>query len=88
MSEEDQFESDIDVSDDDDDDGAVSGSDGDTLSCGDSAAVLAAKERERALIQADIEAFLASGGKITSVGSNVVSDPPKKPASSYGSQPI
>ncbi|WP_096085569.1 hypothetical protein [Agaribacterium haliotis] len=46
------------------------------------------KEAERQQIQADIEAFLAGGGKISAVGDDVMADPPKKPESSYGSQPI
>lgn len=46
------------------------------------------KERERLKIQADIEAFLAKGGTIHSVENSVVADPPRKPQSSYGSQPI
>lgn len=54
----------------------------------DSVAVLANKERERLKIQSDIESFLASGGKINAIDNNVVADPPKKPDSNYGSQPI
>lgn len=42
----------------------------------------------RQQIQSDVEAFLASGGRITEVPANVVSDPPKKPQSNYGGQPI
>lgn len=42
----------------------------------------------RQQLQSDVEAFLASGGKITEVPPNVVSDPPKKPQSNYGGQPI
>lgn len=49
---------------------------------------MASKEEERIRIQNEIEAFLASGGKIDLVGSSVLSDPPKKPESKYGSQPI
>jgi len=55
---------------------------------GDSAAALAGKAAERKRIQDDIDAFLAKGGTIDSVGKNVVADPPKKPEASYGSQPI
>lgn len=54
----------------------------------DASVAIADKEKERRQIQADIEAFLAGGGKISLVDSNVVADPPKKPESSYGSQPI
>ena len=57
-------------------------------SVGDAASSLLAKEEERRRLQSDIEAFLAAGGKIQSIDSNVLSDPPKKPESSYGSQPI
>ena len=42
----------------------------------------------RVQLEADIEAFLAKGGKITSVAANVMADPPKKPQSNYGGQPI
>ncbi len=63
-------------------------SDDEVLAVGDAAAVMAAKEREREQLRADIDAFLASGGKITNVDNNVVADPPKRPESSYGSQPI
>lgn len=42
----------------------------------------------RQQLQSDIEAFLASGGTITEVPANVVADPPKKPQSNYGGQPI
>lgn len=42
----------------------------------------------RQQIQSDVEAYLASGGRITEVPANVVSDPPKKPQSNYGGQPI
>lgn len=87
MSDEDQYDSDLDDDVSDDNDADIS-SDDDSSPVGDSAAVLAMKEREREQLRADIEAFLASGGKITSVDSNVVSDPPRKPESSYGSQPI
>lgn len=58
------------------------------LASSDSSSSLAQKEQERRRIQAEIEAFLAAGGKINTVSSNVVADPPKKPQSSYGSQPI
>ena len=49
---------------------------------------MADKEAERLRLQADVEAFLARGGKIVEVPSNVIGDPPKKPVSSYGGQPI
>ncbi len=47
-----------------------------------------AKEQERQCLQEQVEAFLASGGTIDEIPSNVVSDPPKKPESNYGGQPI
>lgn len=46
------------------------------------------RERARRQLESDIEAFLASGGKIQSIDSNVMADPPKKPQSNYGGQPI
>jgi hypothetical protein len=49
---------------------------------------LAARNRIREQLNADVEAFLASGGKITNVDANVMSDPPKRPQSNYGGQPI
>lgn len=49
---------------------------------------ISAKDQERLRLQEQIEAFLASGGEIDRIPSNVVSDPPKKPESNYGGQPI
>lgn len=49
---------------------------------------LSAKERERQRLQEQIDAFLASGGQIQQIDSNVIADPPKKPESNYGGQPI
>lgn len=46
------------------------------------------KETERAEIQSQIEAYLASGGAIHQIGTDVLADPPKKPTSNYGGQPI
>ncbi|MEO0444400.1 MAG: hypothetical protein AAFZ92_11805 [Pseudomonadota bacterium] len=46
------------------------------------------KQVERDEISQQIEAFLAAGGKIDYVEPNVLADPPKKPTSNYGSQPI
>lgn len=51
-------------------------------------ASILAKNRERARIQAEIEAFLKSGGQIQQVESRLMSDPPRKPSSNYGAQPI
>ncbi len=47
-----------------------------------------AKELERQRLQSEVEAFLASGGKISRIEANVVSDPPRRPESNYGGQPI
>lgn len=49
---------------------------------------LTAKEAERLRLQAEVEAFLARGGKINEIPPNVVADPPRKPESNYGGQPI
>lgn len=49
---------------------------------------ISAKEAERLRIQAEVEAFLAQGGQITTVDTNVMTDPPKRPESNYGGQPI
>lgn len=49
---------------------------------------VSAKETERRRLQAEVEAFLAAGGKINYIAPNVVADPPKKPESNYGGQPI
>ncbi len=49
---------------------------------------VSAKEAERERIQAEIEAFLNSGGRITCVDTDTMTDPPKAPASNYGGQPI
>lgn len=46
------------------------------------------KEIERRRLQAEVEEFLARGGKIDQVPPNVVASPPKKPDSNYGGQPI
>ncbi len=49
---------------------------------------ISAKEAERRRLQAEIEAYLAKGGQIDRIPANVVADPPKKPESNYGGQPI
>lgn len=46
------------------------------------------KEMERKSLSQQVEEFLASGGEINYVEPNVMADPPKKPVSNYGSQPI
>ena len=51
-----------------------------------SAAALKRAEREQ--LNAQIESFLDSGGRISLIEANVLADPPQKPTSNYGSQPI
>ncbi len=48
----------------------------------------ARKQMERDALNAQIEAFLDSGGRISLIDQNVMADPPQKPTSNYGSQPI
>ena len=43
-----------------------------------------AREAERARLRADIEAFLAAGGKVQKVAADVRSDLPRAPQNSYG----
>ncbi|MBX2857052.1 MAG: hypothetical protein KTR17_00190 [Cellvibrionaceae bacterium] len=54
----------------------------------DSQSLLASKEAERRRLQEEVEAFLKKGGRIEEVAPNVVADPPKRPESNYGGQPI
>jgi len=49
---------------------------------------LQAKQKEREALDKAIAEFLARGGKVQEIGSNVLADPPKKPESKYGSRPI
>ncbi len=49
---------------------------------------VATRERLRDKMQSEIEAFLAKGGEIATIDPNVMTDPPRKPTSDYGSQPI
>jgi len=49
---------------------------------------LASKNKEREELDRQIAEFLARGGKIDKVESNVCADPPQKPSSNYGSRPI
>ena len=53
-----------------------------------SEACMKAKAEERESLMSDVEKFLAAGGQIEHVDPNVMADPPKKPVSNYGSQPI
>ena len=46
------------------------------------------KELERQKLQSQIEEFLSRGGEIDKIEANVVVDPPKKPESNYGGQPL
>lgn len=47
-----------------------------------------AKQKERDALARAMEEFLARGGKVQEIDSNVVVDPPKKPEGKYGSRPI
>lgn len=47
-----------------------------------------ARKAIREKLQTDIEAFLARGGQIEQLAADATADPPKKPESKYGSQPI
>jgi hypothetical protein len=49
---------------------------------------VASRQALREEMAADIEAFLARGGKIAQIEPNVTADPPRKPDSDYGSRPI
>ncbi|MCA6062406.1 hypothetical protein [Thalassolituus marinus] len=49
---------------------------------------LAARNRVRESMAAEVEAFLARGGQIQTIDDNVMADPPRKPTSNYGSRPI
>lgn len=46
------------------------------------------KELERKRLQEEIEAYLTKGGAIRQIPANLRADPPKKPQSNYGGQPI
>lgn len=61
---------------------------GDKVSMSDLASAMADKDAERLQLQSDIEAYLSRGGTIVEIPNDVVGDPPKKPMSSYGGQPI
>lgn len=50
--------------------------------------VVVARDALRAKLDQDIQAFLARGGNIQKVDSNVTADPPRKPESNYGQQPL
>ena len=76
-------EDDIELEDDSDDEVLVSPVEGNPLDYDASA-----RDSIRKQLQSDVEAFLASGGRIHEIPPNVVSDPPRKPQSNYGGQPI
>lgn len=84
MSDEDTFETDDDL-DTDGDVGYTAAAADDAI---DDGGVGAMREALRQQLQADVEAYLAAGGRINEIPANVVSDPPKKPQSNYGGQPI
>jgi len=63
-------------------------SDGGALAALTVAESLLDKDAERKHLESEVEAFLASGGRIDHIPANVVADPPKKPESNYGGQPI
>ena len=79
-----------DLDDDNRSDTEAAGSDnsGDSVSVLDSVGAMADKDVERLRLRADVDAFLAHGGKIIEVPTNVIGDPPKKPVSSYGGQAL
>ena len=49
---------------------------------------VAIKQAQREQLNTQIESFLDSGGRISQIAANVLADPPQKPTSNYGSQPI
>jgi len=49
---------------------------------------LEAKQKEREALDRAIQEFLARGGRVQEIGTNVLADPPKKPENKYGSRPI
>ncbi|KEQ13052.1 hypothetical protein GZ77_21865 [Endozoicomonas montiporae] len=46
------------------------------------------RKKLRESLNSQIEAFLASGGEIEEVPSNVTANPPQKPSGEYGNRPI
>lgn len=49
---------------------------------------LGSREHIRRQLDADMQAFLASGGEVNEVPSRLMADPPRKPQVGYGAQPI
>jgi hypothetical protein len=72
----------------DNDFAAVSNTNHITVEIEDIASSTARKQVERDELDQQVNEFLSSGGEINVVGPNVLADPPKKPTSNYGSQPI
>ena len=72
----------------DEDDVVDSGPDDANVAFSEGALALVDKELERKRLQADVEAYLARGGTIERIDTNVMTDIPKKPESKYGGQPI
>lgn len=46
------------------------------------------RRKLREQLQAEVEEFLARGGKIQQVEPNITADPPQKPTNNYCSRPI
>ncbi|MCY4472293.1 MAG: hypothetical protein OXC07_05655 [Kistimonas sp.] len=46
------------------------------------------RRRLRELLSTQVEEFLAKGGKIETVSSDMLTSPPKRPESNYGNRPI
>ncbi|MCT7358966.1 MAG: hypothetical protein COB09_06655 [Thalassobium sp.] len=91
MDDDDELEASTDNdSDDDSDSDSDSNNDSEDLAAAAASAhsSLAARNKVRESMSAEIEAFLARGGQIKQVDDNVMADPPRKPQSSYGSRPI
>ncbi len=55
---------------------------------GDPELTVSSRDRLRQELEDEVEAFLASGGKIHHVDANVTADPPQKPQNNYCSRPI
>jgi hypothetical protein len=49
---------------------------------------IASRQKIRDELGDQVAAFLARGGQISEVASNVTADPPKKPSPDYGGRPI
>lgn len=47
-----------------------------------------ARERLREQLAGEVAAYLANGGRIDYIESNVLADPPRKPPCNYGGQPL